>query len=214
MGALNEHAALELFEDSGIPVAGHRLAESAAEAVEAAEGFGYPVVLKVDSSDVQHKTDVGAVMTAHDEEEVEKRYQMILDNVEGKLPGADVEGVLIQEHLEGHEMIVGVNRDPEFGSVLMFGLGGIFVEILRDVNFRAVPIEERDARELIEEMGSKKLLEGLRGEKPVDKDAIVDVLLKVSELVEEEPVKELDINPLFVSPEGAYAADALVVMEE
>ncbi|MDY6774107.1 MAG: acetate--CoA ligase family protein [Candidatus Nanohaloarchaea archaeon] len=107
-------------------------------------------------------------------------------------------------------MIVGVNQDEDFGPVIMFGLGGIFVEILRDVNFRAVPIEEEDARELIEEMESKELLEGVRGEEPVDKEAIVEVLLKVSDLVEDEPVEELDINPLFVNPDGAYAADALV----
>ncbi|MFB6265696.1 MAG: acetate--CoA ligase family protein [Candidatus Nanohaloarchaea archaeon] len=210
MEVLSEHEAMELFEDAGIPVAGYRLAEDEQEAVEAAEQLGYPVVLKIDSSEVQHKTDIGAVMTAHDEEEVRKRFSLVRGNVEKEVPGADVEGVLVEERLQGHEMIVGVNRDEEFGPVIMFGLGGIFVEILHDVNFRAVPIEERDARELIGEMKTEELLNGVRGEEPVDRDAITDVLMKVSELVESRPIEELDINPLFVNSEGAYAADALV----
>ncbi|MCJ7478698.1 MAG: acetate--CoA ligase family protein [Candidatus Nanohaloarchaeota archaeon QJJ-7] len=212
METLSEHEAMQLFQNEGIPVAEHRLATDEDEAVEAAGDIGYPVFLKIDSGEVQHKTDIGAVMTAHDEEEVRKRFSLVRGNVEKAIPGADVEGILVEEKLEGHEMIVGVNRDAEFGPVIMFGLGGIFVEILRDVNFRAVPIEERDARELVEDMESKKLLEGVRGQEPVDKDAIVDVLLKVSDLVESHPIEELDINPLFVNSEGAYAADALVKM--
>ncbi|MDY6766242.1 MAG: acetate--CoA ligase family protein, partial [Candidatus Nanohaloarchaea archaeon] len=131
-------------------------------------------------------------------------------NVEQAMPDADIEGVLVEEHLEGHEMIVGVNQDPEFGPVVMFGLGGIFVEILHDVNFRAIPLQERDAHELVDEMQARPLLDGVRGQDAADIDAIVDVLLAVSDLVEDEPVQELDINPLFVSADGAYAADALV----
>ncbi|MFB6167171.1 MAG: acetate--CoA ligase family protein [Candidatus Nanohaloarchaea archaeon] len=214
-GVLNEHEAMEVFEEAGIPVADYVLAEDEEGAVEAAEELGYPVVLKVDSSDVQHKTDVGAVKTAHDEDEVRKRYGIIMGNVEEEVPDADVEGILVEEVVEGHEMIVGVSRDPEFGHVIMFGLGGIFVEVLRDVNFRVLPIEEYDAKQLIDEMESRELLEGVRGEEPVDRDAIVDVLLRVSDLVEENPgIDELDINPLFVNPEGAFAADALIEVGE
>ncbi len=213
MGAMSEHEGLELFAEAGIPVADHRLVEDAEAAVAAAEDLGYPVILKIDSADVQHKTDIGAVMTAHDAEEVRKRVGLITDNVEAAAPGADTEGILVQEHLDGHEMIVGVNRDDEFGPVVMFGLGGIFVEILHDVNFRAIPITERDARELIDEMTARELLDGVRGQEPVDIDAVVDTLLAVSDLVEAEPIVELDINPLFVNADGAYAADALVKME-
>ncbi|MFB6295062.1 MAG: acetate--CoA ligase family protein [Candidatus Nanohaloarchaea archaeon] len=210
MPPLPEHEAMELFEDAGIPVAAHQLVDSRAAAVDAADAIGYPVVLKIDSADVQHKTDIGAVMTAHDAEEVEKRYQLIMGNVEAAAPDADVEGVIVEEHIDGHEMIVGVNEDPEFGMVVMFGLGGIFVEILHDVNFRAVPLSERDARELVDEMQARPLLDGVRGEDPADIDAVVDVLLAVSDLVQEKPVTELDINPLFVNADGAVAADALV----
>ncbi len=213
MRSLPEHEAMALFEDAGIPVAAHELVHDVDAAVAAADEFGYPVVLKIDSADVQHKTDIGAVMTAHDEEEVRKRYQLVTGNVRAAVPDAEVEGVLVEEHLDGHEMIVGVNEDPEFGMVVMFGLGGIFVEILHDVNFRAVPLTERDARELVDEMQARPLLDGVRGDDPADIDAVVDVLLAVSDLVQEEPIKELDINPLFVNADGAYAADALVTMQ-
>ncbi|MDY6761574.1 MAG: acetate--CoA ligase family protein [Candidatus Nanohaloarchaea archaeon] len=212
MAALPEHEAMQVFEDAGIPVARHELVGDADAAVAAADDLGYPVVLKVDSADVQHKTDIGAVMTAHDEEEVRKRYQLVMDNVQAAAPDADIEGMLVEEHLDGHEMIVGVNQDEEFGPVVMFGLGGIFVEILHDVNFRAVPLQERDAWELIDEMDARALLDGVRGEAAADIDAVVDVLLAVSDLVEQEPVEELDINPLFVNSDGAFAADALVKM--
>ncbi|MDY6769422.1 MAG: acetate--CoA ligase family protein [Candidatus Nanohaloarchaea archaeon] len=213
MDALTEHEGLGVFSDAGIPVAEHALVEDADGAAAAAAELGYPVVLKVDSADVQHKTDMGAVMTAHDEEEVRKRFDLVMRNVEEAAPDADIEGVLVQEHLDGHEMIVGVNRDEEFGPVVMFGLGGIFVEILHDVNFRALPLAERDARELVDEMRARALLDGVRGDPPADIDAVVDVLLAVSDLVEDQPVAELDINPLFVNADGAVAADALVVMD-
>ncbi|MFB6076696.1 MAG: acetate--CoA ligase family protein [Candidatus Nanohaloarchaea archaeon] len=213
-GPLTEYEAKQVFADAGIPVVREELVEDVDGAVEAAEDIGYPVILKVDAAAVQHKTDIGAVQEAHDAEEVRKRYDLIMDNVHEAHPDADIHGVLVEETLDGHEMIVGVNRDPEFGPVLMFGLGGIFVEVLRDVNFRTIPITERDARALIDEMESSELLDGVRGEDPVDTDAIVDVLLAVSDLVEaHDEISELDINPLFVSAAGAVAADALIEVD-
>lgn len=210
-GMLRESEAKEVLADAGVPVVREELATSADEAVDYADEIGYPVILKVDSRDVQHKTDIGAVQVAYDAEEVEKRYGIIMDNVEQHQPDAEVHGVLVEEELDGHELIVGVNRDPDFGPVLMMGLGGIFVEVLKDVHFRVIPLDEVDARELIDEMKTRALLDGVRGEEPTDIDAIVDVLMAVSRLVDEHPeIAELDINPLFVDSEGATAADALI----
>ncbi len=210
-GTLSEHEAKAAFRDAGIPVVTGELVTSVDEAVAAAADIGFPVILKADSRDIQHKTDIGAVQQAHDAEEVRKRYDLIMNNVEEHQPDAAVDGILVEEMLDGHEMIVGVSVDPEFGHVLMFGLGGIFVEVLRDVNFRTIPVSERDARDLIDEMESRPLLEGVRGEEPVDVDSIVDVLLAVSDLVDGHPeIAELDINPLFVSSDGAVAADAVI----
>lgn len=210
-GTLSEYEAKQLLAEHGIPVVEEELVESAEDAVAAAERIGFPVMLKVDSRDVQHKTDIGAVMAAHDPDEVSKRYERIMDAVAEHAPDAVVDGVLVEAKLAGQEMIVGVNVDPDFGHVIMFGLGGIFVEILQDVQFRSVPITPYDAERMIADLEAGTILDGVRGEKPADKDAIVDVLLKVSALVEEEPrIQELDINPLFVSAEGAVAADALI----
>ncbi len=210
-GPLTEYEAKQVLADAGIPVVDEVLAGDVEAAVDAAEEIGYPVILKVDSADVQHKTDIGAVQEAHDAEEVRKRYETIMENVAAAVPEADVHGVLVEEELDGHEMIVGVNVDPDFGHVVMFGLGGIFVEVLEDVNFRSLPISERDAHELIDAMRARPLLDGVRGEDPVDTDAIADVLLAVSDLVADHPeIQELDINPLFVSSDGAVAADALI----
>lgn len=210
-GTISEYEAKQLLQEHDIPVVEERLVDSVDGAVAAAEAIGFPVMLKVDSRDVQHKTDIGAVMTAHDPEEVEKRYRRVLDAVDEHAPDATVDGVLVEQKLEGQEMIVGVNVDPDFGHVLMFGLGGIFVEILEDVQFRAVPITPYDAERMIADLEAGTILDGVRGAKPADKQAIVDVLLNVSELVEAEPrIQELDINPLFVSHTGAVAADALI----
>lgn len=214
-GTLTEYEAKEVLRNAGIPTVREHRATTADEAVTYADRIGYPVMMKVDSRDVQHKSDIGAVTDAHDAEEVRKRYDHIRQNVTAHNPEADIEGVLIEEKVSGKELIVGVNTDPDFGKVIMFGLGGIFVEVLHDVHFRAIPITEADAQDLIDQMATRELLDGVRGEPPVDKAGIVDVLLHVSQLIEEHPeITELDINPLFVNEDGAVAADALIEVED
>lgn len=214
-GNLSEYEAKQVLADAGVPVVEEELAADADEAVEYADSIGYPVMMKVDSRDIQHKTDIGAVQHAHDADEVRKRHQKIMDNVADNAPDADVNGVLIEEHVDGHELIVGVNQDPDFGHVLMFGLGGIFVEVLHDVHFRAIPVSEYDARQLIDAMETKELLNGVRGEEAVDRQVIVDVITAVSDLVDDNPeIQSLDINPLFVNGDGAVAADALMEVSE
>lgn len=210
-GTLSEHEAKQVLSDADIPVVQEHLAADVEEAVQYANDIGYPVIMKVDSRDIQHKSDIGAVTDAHDEEEIRKRYDLLMDNVEAHAPDATVNGVLVGEMLSGQELIVGVNRDPDFGHVIMFGLGGVFVEVLHDVQFRSIPITQYDAHQMVDGMKTRELLDGVRGDDPVDIDAIIDVLLAVSDLVEEQPeIMELDINPLFAHDQGAVAADALI----
>lgn len=212
-GTLSEYEAKQVLDDAGISVVEAYLAADPDEAVAYADRLGYPVMLKADSRDIQHKSDIGAVKDAHDEDEVRTRHQVIMDNVADQY--AELNGILVEEHAAGQELIIGVHRDPDFGHVIMFGLGGIFVEVLRDVHFRALPITRDDAEDLIREMETRELLDGIRGQEPVDTGAIIDMLLAVSDLVTEHPnIAELDINPLFADADGAVAADALIRVED
>ncbi len=174
----------------------------------------FPVIMKISSPDILHKTDAKCVLEAKSRDEMEMVYDQLIENAKKYNSKAKINGVLVEEKISGIELIVGVNKDPQFDHVIMFGLGGIFVEVLKDVNFRAIPINKRDAYELIEEMKSKKVLEGFRGQKPVDKKKIADFLLKVSKLVEKNPdIVELDVNPVFATEKSCITADALIKFE-
>ena len=215
--ALTEIEAREVVLTYGLPLPRSEVATSAAEAVRLAEEIGYPVVMKIVSPDILHKTDIGGVRVGlQSAEEVRSAYQGILVRARRYLPRADIWGVAVQEMAPpGKEVIIGVNRDPTFGPMIMFGLGGIYVEVLKDVAFRIAPLPRRLAREMVQEIRSYPLLAGVRGERPADIDAIVDVLLRVSQLVTDFPeIVELDINPLFVyeAGKGAMAVDARMVI--
>ena len=171
----------------------------------------FPAFMKISSRDILHKTDANCVLELKGENDLELVYDQLMKNAKKHNPKAKVNGVIIEEKLKGIELIVGVNKDPQFGHVIMFGLGGIFVEALKDVNFRAIPINKTDAVDLIEEMTAKKLLEGFRNQGKIDKNKIVNFLLKISKLIEKNPeIEELDINPLFATEKGVMAADALI----
>ncbi|MCE5330250.1 acetate--CoA ligase [bacterium] len=175
-------------------------------AKEFAEKVGYPLVLKIDSPDILHKTDVGGIKVGiKNDAELEAGFNEIINNVKSKKPQADIRGISIQEMIQDkQETIIGINKDPQFGPMIMFGLGGIYVEILKDVAFRIAPIKESDAREMIEEIKTIKLLKGARGAKPSDINSIVEIILKISQLVTDFPdIMEMDINPLFVKAEGS-----------
>ena len=200
----------------GIPVTMFKLAKNEAQGVEFAEEIGYPVVLKIVSPDVIHKSDVGGVIiNIKDAEDVQKAYKQIMKSVKKHMPNAKIVGVLVQEMApQSTEVIVGATKDPQFGPTLMFGLGGIFVEILKDVIFRIAPITEDEAREMITAVKAYPLLKGYRNTPPADIEAIVKILLNTSRLVmEHQEIKELDLNPIMVYEKGAKTVDARIILE-
>ena len=200
----------------GIPVTKFEVAKSEAEAVKFAEAIGFPVVLKVVSPDIIHKSDVGGVIVGlKNAGEVRDAYKKILENVKKHRADAKIVGILVQEMAPAStEVIVGAIEDPQFGPALMFGLGGIFVEILRDVAFRIAPIDEDEAREMISEVKAYPLLKGYRNLPPADIEAIVKILVNTSRLVmEHQEIKELDLNPIMVYGRGAKTVDARIILE-
>ena len=215
---LLEHEAYEALRAYGLPVPKAGLARSVEEAVEIGEKIGYPLVLKIVSPDIVHKSDVGGVKVGvKNAEEVKDAFKSIMSNVKDKAPDAKIAGVLVQEMVpEGLEVIVGATRDPTFGPVLLFGLGGIFVEVLKDVSFRIAPVTKFDAESMLGEIKAAKILEGYRGTPPRDKDALVDIIMKLSKFMEEqELVTDVDLNPImaFEKGKGAAIADARVLIK-
>jgi acetyltransferase len=215
---LSESSAKAVLERYGIPIARQEMAATWAEAVDSARRIGYPVVLKVDSPDIPHKTEAGGIqLNLHGDDQVKKAFEDIMKSVANHSPGALVKGVTVQEMLpEGTEVIIGVTRDPVFGPTIMFGLGGIFVEVLKDVSFRVAPVSRGDAEDMIAEIKGSAVLKGVRGKPPADMEAIVDTILKVSRMVTDhrDTIEELDINPLIVYPRGVKAADAMLVARQ
>ncbi len=212
-GDLSESQAKKEMKEAGIPVVKTFLAENKIEAEKHAEETGLPAVLKIDSEEIKHKTDIGAIKKAYTMEQVREKYDEILGNVKKNMEDADINGVIVEEEVGGNEFIAGVNQDPQFGKVLMFGLGGVHVEVFEDVVFRPLPVTEQDIRDMIEETESKKLLEGVRGGEKTDKDFLVEVLKKIAEFGEKEEIRELDVNPLFIEGNDIKVADALVRLE-
>jgi acyl-CoA synthetase (NDP forming) len=212
---LTEVAAKELLNAEGIPVVPTRLARSSGEAVRLAKSLGLPVALKVVSPDIVHKSDVGGVrLHLTSLAQVGKAYGEIVAGAQARIPDALIEGVSVQSMATpGIEVVAGLTRDRTFGPVVMFGLGGIFVEILNDVAFRVVPLQPRDARAMIREVRGFPVLQGARGAAPVDLAALEGILLKLSSLAERRPeIHEIDVNPVFVYPTGALAVDARVLL--
>jgi acetyl coenzyme A synthetase (ADP forming)-like protein len=208
---LTEVEALKVFEAYGIPTIPYRVAHSEEAAVEAADELGYPVVLKILSPDVIHKTDSGGVrVDIRSPEEVGEAYQSILQAGRTAQPEARMEGVLVESFLQGgREVIVGMSTDPRFGPVLMFGLGGVYVEALKDVAFGVQPVTRIDAEEMIRSIRSFPLLEGVRGEAGSDISVLAEVVQRVSQLVgDHDRILELDLNPFLSFPEGGMAVDA------
>ncbi|MHB1323057.1 MAG: acetate--CoA ligase family protein [Coriobacteriia bacterium] len=209
---ITDPSAQRIAQACGVRTPKTGVAADLSGAISLAEEIGYPVVLKISSPDILHKSDIGGIMLdLTDSESVASAYDAIISRVARRMPEARIWGVTVQEQVpRGREVIIGVNRDPRFGPILMFGLGGIYVEVLKDVTFRLCPVLPDEARQMITEIRSVALLRGSRGAPPADTDAIVDVICKVSALATEfDDITELDINPLVVLDRGhgAVAAD-------
>lgn len=214
---LTEVEAKRLLGQAGVDVVDTRLAASREEAVSLSRELGFPVALKIASADIIHKSDAGGVkLGLGDAGAVERAYDDVMAAAKKQYPKAKILGVAVQKMARpGVEVIIGMSKDAQFGPVLMFGLGGILVEVLKDVSFRLVPLAKRDAAEMIREIKGYPLLEGYRGQEPVKIAYLEKLLLKVSEFVEQNPeVKELDLNPVFAYSDGALAVDARVIVEE
>ncbi len=209
--------ARRIMEAYGIAIPQSELARNPEEAVTIAERIGYPVVMKIASPDILHKTDIGGVkLNIMEATDVRDAFDLLMYRAQRYMPQADVWGAQVQEMVpQGREVLIGINRDPQFGPLLVLGLGGIYVEVLKDVSFRIAPVARWEAEEMINELRSSALLRGLRGEQPADVEAIVDCMLRVSQLAVDFPeIVELDINPLMVQEEGkgAVALDMRLVL--
>jgi acyl-CoA synthetase (NDP forming) len=213
---LTEVESKQLLKQAGIDVVETKLATSRDEAVSISQELGFPVVLKIASPDIVHKSDAGGVkLGLENAEAVSRAYDAIMQSARQKFPKAKISGVAVQKMARpGVEVIIGMSKDDQFGPVLMFGLGGILVEVLKDVSFRLVPLAKRDAAEMVREIKGYPLLEGYRGGEAVKIAYLENLLLKVSDFVLKNPeVKELDLNPIFAYSDGALAVDARVILD-
>jgi acyl-CoA synthetase (NDP forming) len=214
--ALLETESKTICTEYGIPVTKFNLAKNEKEVAAQADQIGYPVVLKIVSPDIIHKSDAGGVIVnLKTPAEVAGGYNKIIENVKKYKPDAKIVGVMVQEMApQSTEVIVGAIKDPQFGQTIMFGLGGIFVELLKDVNFRVAPITAEDAKEMITRLKAYPLLNGYRNTPPADINALVSILLNTSRLVMDYPeIKELDLNPVMAYPKGAKTVDARIILE-
>jgi acyl-CoA synthetase (NDP forming) len=215
-GVLSFGETENLLAAYGISLAPSVMARSSAEAVQAAARLGYPCVLKVASADIPHKTELGALrLNLQNVQAVQAAYDEMLAGVQAKKPQAKIEGVLVQKQIKGVECLLGIARDEQLGPTLVMGLGGVFVEILADVQIRVPPISIAEAKRALEGLKGAKVFAGARGAPPVDIDALADMAARLSWLAYDlrDRIAELDLNPVVVLPrgQGAYAVDALLV---
>lgn len=208
--------AMDVIKSSGIPTPAYALAKTANEALTAAKSMGFPVVLKIVSPDVLHKSDVGGVVIGvENEKEVERNYAEIMNNLFKKVPDADIMGILVEKQMpKTTEVIVGGIRDEQFGPTVMFGLGGIFVELFKDVVFRIAPVTETEALEMIKEIKGYSVLNGYRGAERLDIQQLARTVVTISELISDiGEIKEVELNPLLVYTEGVTAIDARIIIK-
>ncbi len=214
--ALTLELSRDIMEFAGVPFNKSGMSHSPEEAVKIADEIGYPVVMKVVSPQVIHKTEFGGVeVGVRSAADVEAKYTEIVGRVKAKAPDADIEGILLEEMVKGTELIIGMIDDAQFGPMLMFGIGGIFVEVYKDVSFRLIPITEGDAGEMLNELQGSALLKGVRGMPGADPKELTDILMSVSNLiVEHKQIKELDLNPLMITERGTIAVDARIIIDD
>lgn len=212
---LTEDESYTFLSEKGISVPEYRVATSLEESLEKAKSLGFPLVMKIISPDIIHKTDIGGViLNIKNEQQVRESYQNIIDRVKKNKPEANIYGVLLYKQLpEGVEVIVGMTRDPQFGPTVMFGLGGIFTEILQDVSFRICPVARIDIEEMLSETKGIKVLKGYRDKPSCDIDAIIDIIIVISNFASNySSIKEIDLNPIMVYEKGAIVVDAKILL--
>ncbi len=209
--------AMEILECYGIPIPDGEVVDDPEAAVDVAESIEGDVVMKIVSPDIAHKMDIGGVKIGVPTEDVYDAYEDLISRARNYQPDAQLLGVQVQEQVDlddTTETIVGMNRDPQFGPLLLFGLGGIFVEILEDTSVRVAPVAENEAEEMVEEIQAAPLLRGARGREPADVDAVVEAIQRLSQLVDDFPaIVELDVNPLAAGPEGVQALDLVLTID-
>jgi acetyltransferase len=209
--------AMDLLDAYGIPTPDGDIVDSATDAEETAARIEGPVVMKIVSPDILHKSDIGGVKVGVETDDVYDAYEDLVTRARNYQPDAEILGVQVQEMVDldsGVETILGMNRDPQFGPLLLFGLGGIFVEILEDTTFRVAPVSESEATEMTREIDAAPLLRGARGRDPTDVDAVVESVQRLSQLVTDFPaILELDINPLVATPDGVQAVDVRLTVD-
>jgi acyl-CoA synthetase (NDP forming) len=213
---LTEIESKEFLQEAGIPVIETKLARTKKEAISLSKRMGFPVAMKIASPDITHKSDSGGVkLGLANITQVGNAYSEIMLSIKQRFPKARVQGVSVQKMARpGVEVIIGLSKDAQFGPVLMFGLGGILVEVLKDVSFRIVPLTRKDAEEMIREIKGYPLLQGYRGQEPADIPCLEQLIVKVSELAEQYlEIEELDLNPIFAYKDSAIAVDARIILE-
>jgi len=214
---LTEVEAKEIMQSAGVPVVKTILAKTKNEALQLSEQIGFPIVAKIVAPDITHKSDAGGVrMNISDRVQMEQAWDDLMSNAQAAFPNSQIDGVAVQPQApEGTEVIIGGSQDPQFGPIVMFGLGGVFVEILKDVSFRIVPLSDNDASEMITDIKSYKVLEGYRGNAAADTSAIQKALVATSTLLETNPdIAELDLNPVFAYSDGILAVDARIILKD
>lgn len=204
---LNLIESIKMLEKYGIKTAKMQEIRNETELKEKTKKNNYPIVMKIVSSKISHKTEKGGVITEiNTEKEAEEAFQKLK-----KIKG--FEKAIIQEYIEGTELIIGSSTDPQFGKIILFGLGGIFVEVLKDTSIRIIPIEKKDAKEMIEEIKGKKILDGFRGKKAINKKKIEEIIFKIAKMIETENIEEMDINPLIANEKEIKAVDARITIK-
>lgn len=213
---LTELESKEILKLIGVSVAETKLGRKKEEAKKIAKSFGYPVVLKISSIDILHKSDAGGVRTyLKNSDEVEIAFDEIIESAKKYNKNARIDGIVVQKHIKrGVEVIVGGIRDKIFGPAVMFGLGGIWIELMKDVSFRLAPVKKTTAKEMIKEIRGYPILGKFRGGRGVDINGIADIIVKISNLMTNYNIREIDVNPIFARSDGTIAVDARIVLGE
>jgi len=205
----------KILLQEGFPINPTGFGTNLDEVLAEAQKIGFPVVLKVSSQDIIHKSDIGGVITGiRNDGDLKEQYEIMQQKIAQKATNAKIEGYIVEKMESGIELLVGSTLDPMFGPILAFGLGGIYVEVLKDVVFRLIPINREDATEMLSEIKTAKILDGIRGQPPVNKKSLVDLLMKTSEFINHHAeIEELDLNPVFATEKGVSVVDARIILK-